>query len=246
MIAPVFVISPDSLLRIVDQTQRTKFEQTFFQTAARICGTVQAGSVDAAAACLRDQLRAIAENCVGLPYPNALNMTCNRFISLLQYRLSEENLADWRYLSEQDFSRELISCSTLEEYLDVSGRMAALLVAHTKSRSAVRHDRLMHEIRSFVMENATDMNMGLTAVAREFNIKPREAAESFRSYFGQSINDAIHQARVRRAKELLLTTDDSVQQIAEAVGYCSLATMYRAFTNLEGVAPGQFRKGGGD
>lgn len=49
-------------------------------------------------------------------------------------------------------------------------------------------------------------------------------------------------ARVKKAKELLLTTDASVQDIAEAVGYCSLATMYRAFTNVEGVAPGKLRQ----
>ncbi len=52
----------------------------------------------------------------------------------------------------------------------------------------------------------------------------------------------MHRARVRKAKELLLTTDRSVQEIAEEVGYCSLATMYRAFSNIEGIAPGKLRQ----
>ena len=50
---------------------------------------------------------------------------------------------------------------------------------------------------------------------------------------------------MKKAKELILTTDDSIQSIAEAVGYCSLATMYRAFSNVEGVAPGKFRQNRG-
>ncbi len=242
LIDQVYVTPENIIQRITDEDQRTRFEHTFFQTATRVCGAVRAENCAAVEDCLREQLRAIAENCVGLPYPNALNLTVNRFITLLQYRLAEEDLADWRYLAERDFSRDLVSSATLTEYLAVSGIIARQLVDHAKTRSVQRHDRLMHDIRQYVIENATDMNMGLTAVSREFRIKPRELAESFRAYFGQSINDVIHLARVKRAKELLLTTDDSVQSIAEAVGYCSLATMYRAFSNVEGVAPGQFRQ----
>ena len=106
----------------------------------------------------------------------------------------------------------------------------------------MQFDSLMHDIYAYIEENATDVNMGLTAIARQFRLRPREAAENFRQYFGESVNDVMHRARVRKAKELLLTTNDSVQEIADAVGYCSLATMYRAFTNIEGVAPGKLRQ----
>ena len=123
--------------------------------------------------------------------------------------------------------------------------MARDLIDHARQRTEAGHDRRMHEIWEFLEKNATDMNMGLTAVAREFRIKPREAAESFRRYFGVNVNDVIHRTRVKKAKELILTTDDSIQSIAEAVGYCSLATMYRAFSNVEGVAPGKFRQNRG-
>lgn len=241
-IPQTFVIPPDALVRISDVQQRTQFEHTFFQSVERICGSVQAEDVEAAQQHIRFQLEKIADNSIGLPYPNTLNMTTNRFISLLQYRLAEQDLADWRYISQIDFSRELVSQASLEDYLNASQSIAERLVEHFKVRSEQRHDRLMRDIRAYVEQNATDMNMGLTTVSREFKLKPREAAERFRQYFGESINDVLHKARVRKAKELLLTTDDSVQDIAEAVGYCSLATMYRAFTNVEGVAPGKLRQ----
>lgn len=241
----VFEIPENALQRISDVDQRTRFEQTFFQTADRICGTVRAGDSQAAAQNLQDQLYKIAENCIGMPYPTTLNLTINRFISLLQYRLVDQDLADWRYVSQMDFSRDLVSSPNLTAYLEVGKDIAEKLVEHAQMRSRQRYDSMMHDIRAYVEANATDMNMGLTAVAREFKIKPREAAESFRQYFGESINDVIHKSRVKQAKELLLTTDDSVQSIAEAVGYCSLATMYRAFTNVEGVAPGKLRQNKG-
>ena len=120
--------------------------------------------------------------------------------------------------------------------------IAQELVNHARERKVDRRDMLLRDIRAYVVDNATDMNMGLTAVAREFRLKPRETAEAFRQYYGESINDVMHKTRVKKAKELLLTTNTPVQDIAEAVGYCSLATMYRAFTNVEGVAPGKLRQ----
>lgn len=237
-----YIISDFATARIGDEKQRTQFEQNFFPSAERICGSVQAQDTAAAAQYIRKELARIAENCIGMPYPTTLNLTINRFISLLQYRLADDDLADWQYVSKLDFSRDLISCGNLETYLAQSETIARKLIEHTKNRSEQRYDRLMRDIKSFVEYNATDMNMGLTAVAREFKLRPREAAESFRQYFGESINDVLHKARVKKAKELLLTTDRSVQDIAEAVGYCSLATMYRAFTNVEGVAPGKLRQ----
>ena len=242
---PVFVVPKDTMARLVDRDQRSRFEQTFLTAADRICGTVRAGDTEAAAQRIREQLLKIAENCIGLPYPTTLNMTLNRFMSVLQYRLAEEDLADWRYLAERDFCRELISMPTLEEFLTAGEPVAQALVQHANQRMDAQHDRLMHDIRDFLEENATDVNIGLTSVAREFHIKPREVAESFRQYYGVSVNDIIHRARVKKAKELILTTNDSIQSIAEAVGYCSLATMYRAFTNVEGVAPGKLRQNRG-
>ena len=244
------IIRPDRVGRevsafvLVDihRDQRTDFEQTFDEAAERICGSIQAGDVDAADRYMKDQLWKIAKNCMGMPYPTTLNLTINRFLSLLQYRLTDQNLADWRYITQMDFSRDLVASPTLEAYLAEGRTIVEKLIEHHRLRTSDRYDSLMHDMRAYIVENVTDMNMGLTSVSREFKLKPRETAESFRKYFGESINDVIHKTRVAKAKRLLLETDDSVQEIAEAVGYCSLATMYRAFTNVEGVAPGRLRK----
>lgn len=242
MSAPVFEMTESSLERIRDTTQRTDFEQTFFKTVDQICGAIRAKDAKAAEQYLRAQLLKITENCLGLPYPNTLNMTVNRFINLLHSRLVGQDLANWRYVSQMDFSRDLISAKNLQEFLDVSRKIAEVLVTHSRERTSARYDSMMHDIYAYIEENATDVNMGLTLIARTFKLKPRETAESFRQYFGESVNDVMHRARVRKAKELLLTTDRSVQEIAEEVGYCSLATMYRAFSNIEGIAPGKLRQ----
>lgn len=239
---PVLEISADSMKRIGDMEQKTSFEQAFFKAADQICGAIRAEDARAAGRYLTDQLARIAENSLGLPYPDTLNLTVNRFLNLLQYRLVDQDLANWRYVSQMDFSRDLMRTKTIQDFLAEGEKIAKALLEHSRERTTLRYDSLMRDIYAYIEENATDVNMGLTSISREFKLKPRETAESFRQYFGESVNDVMHRARVRKAKELLLTTDRSVQEIAELVGYCSLATMYRAFSSIEGVAPGKLRQ----
>ena len=242
MIGQVFSIPEGVFDRLNNTAERTEMEQSFLHASNRICGSIRAGEAEIAAGYLREELRQIAENSLGMPYPITLTLTINQFISVLQYTLVSEDLADLRYLARRDFSRDLVSSRDMAACLRLAEPVAAELEAHARARREAQHDRMMHEIRDYVERNATDMNIGLTAIARDFHIKPREAAESFRQYYGVSVNDVIHQTRVKKAKELILTTDNSIQSIAEAVGYCSLATMDRAFTNIEGVAPGKLRQ----
>ena len=72
-------MTESSLERIRDTTQRTDFEQTFFKTVDQICGAIRAKDAKAAEQYLRAQLLKITENCLGLPYPNTLNMTVYQF-----------------------------------------------------------------------------------------------------------------------------------------------------------------------
>ena len=83
---------------------------------------------------LRAQLLKITENCLGLPYPNTLNMTVNRFINLLHSRLVGQDLANWRYVSN-GFQPGLVSAKNLQEFLDVSRKIAEVLVTHSRERT---------------------------------------------------------------------------------------------------------------
>ena len=70
--------------------------------------------------------------------------------------------------------------SHLTAFLDASGSIARRLIAHARERADQGKARLMRDIRIYLEENATDVNIGLTAVAETFHITPRDAAEMFR------------------------------------------------------------------
>lgn len=63
----------------------------------------------------------------------------------------------------------------------------------------------------------------------------------FKKYAGTTIVKYIHQLRVQRAKHLLLSTDLSVGEIAEEVGFQDAFYFSRVFKRIENISPQQYR-----
>lgn len=58
---------------------------------------------------------------------------------------------------------------------------------------------------------------------------------------GKSVNDYINKIRIEKMKDLLLTTDDPINQIAEKVGYHNMQSVTRYFRKFEGITPKEFK-----
>jgi len=67
-------------------------------------------------------------------------------------------------------------------------------------------------------------------------------ARRFKAAFGVSPVDYLIRRRMERARELLERTDDSLHEIAVAVGYESEFAFNRAFRRHHGTPPGVFRR----
>ena len=87
-----------------------------------------------------------------------------------------------------------------------------------------------------------DEDLSVAALARQAAMSPRTLARRFRAQTGQTPGQWVHLARVRRAQELLETTDLSMERIAEAVGFGSSATLRERFRRIVGAAPLGYRR----
>jgi hypothetical protein len=76
-----------------------------------------------------------------------------------------------------------------------------------------------------------------------FNLNPAydSIRHRFRKLFGISPRDMLVRLRMDRAKELLITSDLSVKEIAFEVGYVWQQDFTRAFTKCAGMSPSQWR-----
>lgn len=65
----------------------------------------------------------------------------------------------------------------------------------------------------------------------------------FKKAFGETPHRYLQRRRIERAMTLLRTTDTPVTDVCMAVGFSSLGTFSRTFTDIVGVSPSEFRTG---
>ncbi len=67
-------------------------------------------------------------------------------------------------------------------------------------------------------------------------------SKAFKGSFGKTVQDYLHQRRVERAQELMLSTDNMLSQIALDCGFCDQAHLSRMFQRSVGVSPARWRR----
>lgn len=91
------------------------------------------------------------------------------------------------------------------------------------------------------METHYDRGLCLERIADELGLSTKYVSKAFKDETGENITDRVDRGRAERAKELLLSTDDAVAEIALAVGIDSRATFLRLFLRTEGMTPSEYR-----
>ncbi len=79
-------------------------------------------------------------------------------------------------------------------------------------------------------------------IADELNISPHYLSALLRSITGKNAQQHIHEKLINKAKELLSTTDQSVSEIAYALGFEHLQSFSKLFKTKTQLSPLQFRK----
>lgn len=79
-------------------------------------------------------------------------------------------------------------------------------------------------------------------IGKALNFHPAYIARCMRMAYGLTPLNYAKQARLRHAKRLLITTDSSIDDIAEKIGYGSNTYFTRLFSRQFGMTPSEFRR----
>ncbi|MFF5263956.1 helix-turn-helix domain-containing protein [Actinomadura viridis] len=104
-----------------------------------------------------------------------------------------------------------------------------------------RDDHPLTGLLPWVMERL-DHPLTVEDLARQANMSSRNLGRHFRSATGTTPLQWLLTQRIRRAQEMLETTDDSVDTIAAAVGMGTATTLRRHFNRTVGVPPDTYRR----
>lgn len=101
-------------------------------------------------------------------------------------------------------------------------------------------------IIDFIGEHYCDSDMCLSLLSQKFKLSEAYISRMIKVRTGSTYTEYLELMRMRRAAELLRTTDKNVNDIALALGYETPNTFYKAFKRVYHVAPGAYRSGHDD
>ena len=136
-------------------------------------------------------------------------------------------------LEELDVSQ----CFSIEEYIQELKRMVLLVYGSSEKRDYSRREEFIKYIEDSFMEE----NLSLEFMAEYFQLSANHFSKVFKEQMGVSFSDYLASYRVEQAKNLLVTTKETVNEVAAAVGISNRVTFNRLFNKLEGIPPGQYR-----
>lgn len=101
-------------------------------------------------------------------------------------------------------------------------------------------NNLVEDAVSFIHEHY-HQRFSIAQLAQRYDINPKRFAELFQRHAGISPVRYLTEFRIRRSQELLKSSDCTVTQLAQCVGYEDSYYFSRQFKKITGVSPTEFR-----
>lgn len=100
---------------------------------------------------------------------------------------------------------------------------------------------LAESIRQYIEDNYCDPNLCVKQLADKYSMHRTLISKLLKARLGISFSDYVLDLRMKRALELLKTSDMNITTIAEKVGYANYSTFKRAFIRCQGISPKEYR-----
>lgn len=177
-------------------------------------------------------------------------------LDLLTVIINSMNQDNIKFKSYSDLYFETLyycrSCPYSEKAQEIAGNIGKLIdlyeremsdkqenPAHTRQSKVV--DPLI--IRQYIEDSFCEPDLSITALANKFQISIAYASYLIKKECDQNFSDYLWTLRLKKARELLLTTDMSIDEISIAVGYLNTSSFRRKFKQETGDTPSRFRSG---
>jgi transcriptional regulator GlxA family with amidase domain len=111
------------------------------------------------------------------------------------------------------------------------------------SRASEDSNRRMLRARD-AMDRSYAGPLDVPSLARLAHVSEAHFIRTFRATFGETPNRYLQRRRIERAMFLLRSSDRSVTDVCMAVGFSSLGTFSRVFSEIVGEPPSVYRRRG--
>lgn len=102
-------------------------------------------------------------------------------------------------------------------------------------------DIIRQKVLPYIQQNLTEP-FTVSQLADSVSLNPQYMMRLFKKETDMSILEYVTEQRILKAKELLLSTDNSIETIGMQLGYYNYTYFMKVFKRSIGMSPGQYRK----
>lgn len=208
----------------------------------KLINSIKAGDYERAAGILEDvHVRNFSNSALSLEMARCLmfDLIATMVKTVNSIVTPEEDGAFWSRV--RPITR-LTACSSLEDLRVQMKSTLAQTCRYVRDRRTSHTDQLRKDILDFIHENYADANLSTDLVADALDRNAAYLARFFREQMRIGMSSYIKKYRIDAAKAVLRTEDVVLTDLATRVGFANSNALIRAFKDVEGVTPGQFRE----
>lgn len=101
---------------------------------------------------------------------------------------------------------------------------------------------VIEDVRNYILDNPAQ-NLTLETLARRANLSPYHFSRQFKRMVGYAPHDYLIRARLNLAKYYLLSTNNTIKEIAYSCGFANECSFCTSFKKNLSVTPSEFRAG---
>ena len=171
------------------------------------------------------------------------NLSCGYYMgdfSQMRYLLLPLLAALVSELKNKPNGYRQICSNILDLLLSYISRFSDLCHASDSSSAPKATDHNIHWIRQYIDDNFTK-EVNLDMLADKIGLNKYSIIRNFHRIYGVTPINYMLDKRFEQAKFLLSTTENTVRQIAEALGFSSASYFTQCFQKREGISPTQYK-----
>lgn len=130
--------------------------------------------------------------------------------------------------------------SRAEEYREFFREIIAEL--NKLDENSSRFTQVVRDTKSYIAQQFSQTDLSLQQIAEYVNFSPAYLNVLFRSETGMTVKQYLIDCRIREAKRLLRNPKVRITEIAQRCGYSNSNYFAKAFKELTGLAPGEYRE----
>ncbi|NSW90423.1 MAG: helix-turn-helix domain-containing protein [Firmicutes bacterium] len=191
----------------------------------------------AALSSLHSLVSSIRNECY--PYNYVMNILYHIITSVAD--TLERTNTDKTVLYDRNIYSYFNKISNIEELELWIGNILEQIFVHTDDWQCERNKELVKKVKEYINANIANQDISLNSVANAMYLSPNYLSRIFKEETGIYFIDYLIEARLELAKELLTSTNLSIEEIATVVGYSSSQYFIKKFKSKYGKTPKQYK-----